>query len=95
MIFAASAASAFDLNASEDGTNGSSKLGNGRLLAEHTLSSVAAEPAIMFDNSRRVEVIVAILSVLQSYAGGEVGNWGGICLVVFILRKRPVWACSE
>lgn len=71
MTFAASAASGFALNASECGTNGSSKLGNRRLF-EHTLLRVATEPAIMVDNSRRVEVIAVIFSMLQVCAGGGI-----------------------
>lgn len=63
MTFAASAASGFFLNSSEWGANGSFKSGNGTFL-EHTLLSVATEAAIILDNSRRVEVMTATVSVL-------------------------------
>lgn len=56
MILAASAAAGFDLNASEGGTNGSSKLGNGRLLSEHAFSSVEIELAIKLDISTREDI---------------------------------------
>ena len=88
MTFAASAAAGFALKASEFGPNWSSKLGNGMLL-EHTLSRVATEPAIMFDNARRVEVIAEVFPMLQVGFASEIERiFCGFYLVVLFVNDQ-------